>query len=249
MTQMSVREIREVVRSAAQTGRTGAFRSLCLGAGVVGRRGGWVYLRGATKPIAQGWQGLAGKIMDSVGFPWSERLIVDLIKASVTPTEVDQAHAEALAENLDRWVAGGPLCSQACVDARGIAAGHLTSCPRNAYIIAGQFSDYTRVADLVEAAHAEALAESVDRAEVIPFARVWPDYYRNAETGVEIHRLGLGEIWIITAPVLGGRFSEVVAARERFSSAVAAGRAEVRGMRARVAVAYDEAVAQTARMA
>jgi len=95
----SVEEIVAIAAAAASSGRTAIFRSLAIGAGVVGRPGGWIYLPGGTKPVAHGWQAFA-KALSGPRVGWTGKdVLVEMSKRSATPADVDAAHAAALGLN------------------------------------------------------------------------------------------------------------------------------------------------------
>jgi hypothetical protein len=88
-------------------------------------------------------------------------------------TRLDDAREQANAENIDRWIVGGPNCSQDC-EATGPRAPHVLACPRGAYIAAGSRSQWNHATPFIEAALAEA-AEMNACAEQREQVRGWMD--------------------------------------------------------------------------
>jgi hypothetical protein len=72
-------------------------------------------------------------------------------------TRLDDAREQANAENIDRWIVGGPNCSRDCDTTAGRGAPHIRTCPRGAYIAAGSRSQWNHATPFIEAAHAEAV--------------------------------------------------------------------------------------------
>jgi hypothetical protein len=79
----AINDLAKLVKAGHRGAVLAEFRERAQAAGVEGRAGGWIYLAGATKPIAQGWQGFADFLLD--GLTATARALRDTMAATPAP--------------------------------------------------------------------------------------------------------------------------------------------------------------------
>lgn len=80
-----INDLAKLVKAGHRGAVLAEFRERAQAVGVEGRAGGWIYLAGATKPIAQGWQGFADFLLDGLTMTARE------LRARMTATPAPEA--------------------------------------------------------------------------------------------------------------------------------------------------------------